>query len=191
MNELQQILVDLIGITESEWLSFSAQLKRKTIKAKTAVVKEGAIAANLYFIETGLLRTYHLLDGREINTYFACDKQFISSFSSFITQTASQETLEAIEDTVIWELSYTSLNALYNNTSKFEKLGRILAEKNYLCVMDRTLAMQTKTAKQKYIDFLQTNDKKIIQRVPQHMIASFLGIAPESLSRVRKEISIS
>lgn len=146
---------------------------------------------NIYFIESGLLRTYYLLEGREITTYFACDGQFISSYSSFITQTASFETLEAIEDSIVYELSYQSMTELYEKSSKFEKIGRILAEKNYLCVLDRTRSMQTKTAKQKYLDFIKNNDKKIVQRVPQHQIASFLGVAPESLSRVRKEISIS
>jgi len=191
MNKLHKILDELIGLTDIEWVNFSAKLKKKSIKAKELIIKEGRIANNLYFIESGLLRTYHLQEGKEINTYFACDTQFISVFSSFISRTASFETLEAIEDSIVYELSYHALADLYLESSKFEKLGRILAEKNYLCVLDRTYTMQTKTAKQKYLDFIKTYDKKITQRVPQHQIASFLGIAPESLSRVRKEISIS
>jgi len=191
MNKLHKILDELIGLTDIEWVNFSAKLKKKSIKAKELIIKEGRIANNLYFIESGLLRTYHLQEGKEINTYFACDTQFIPVFSSFISRTASFETLEAIEDSIVCELSYHALADLYLESSKFEKLGRILAEKNYLCVLDRTYTMQTKTAKQKYLDFIKTYDKKITQRDPQHQIASFLGIAPESLSRVRKEISIS
>lgn len=191
MNELKNILEELIGLTESEWRNFYVKLKRKEFKAKTAIIKEGSIATNLYFIEYGLLRAYHLQDGKEINTYFACDNQFISTFSSFISQAPSFEILEAIEDSIVYGLSYQSLTELYKESSKFEKLGRIFAEKNYLCILDRTLTMQTKTAKQKYLDFIEKYNKKIIQRVPQHQIASFLGVAPESLSRVRKEISIS
>ncbi|MDP2721302.1 MAG: hypothetical protein A2W85_05340 [Bacteroidetes bacterium GWF2_41_31] len=191
MKELHKILEELICLTESEWESFYDKLIRKEFKARTLIVREGSMAQNLYFIETGLLRTYHLLDGKEINTYFACDRQFISIFSSFISQTPSFEILETIEDSVVYELSYQALTELYKESSKFEKLGRIIAEKNYLCILDRTFTMQTKTAKQKYLDFIKNYDKKIVQRVPQHQIASFLGIAPESLSRVRKEISIS
>ncbi len=191
MNELHKILEKLIGLTESEWKDFRIKLNRKKINAKTAIIKEGSIANNLYFIEYGLLRTYHLQDGKEINTYFACDKQFISTFSSFISQTASFETLETLEDSIVYELSYQILTELYKESRKIEKLGRILAEKNYLCVLDRMYSMQTKTAKEKYLDFIKNYDKKITQKVPQHQIASFLGIAPESLSRVRKEICIS
>jgi len=191
MTELHKVLKERIGLTEEECEIFFDKLTMKEYKAKTAIIEEGNVAQNLYFIDVGLLRTYHLLDGKEINTYFACDKQFISTFSSFISQTASFEFLEAIEDSVVYELSYQNLQSLYTLSGKFEKLGRILAEKNYLCVLDRTLAMQTKTAKHRYLDFMKNYDKKIIQRVPQHQIASFLGMAPESLSRARKEISTS
>lgn len=191
MTELHKILKDLVDLSEEEWEMFFIKLNRKEYKAKTAIIEEGSIAHNLYFINSGLLRTYYLLDGKEINTYFACDKQFISTFSSFISQTASFEILETIEDSIVYELSYPTLKKLYKLSGKFEKLGRILAEMNYLCVLDRTLTMQTKTAKQRYLDFIKNYDKKIVHRVPQYQIASFLGIAPESLSRVRKEISIS
>ncbi len=191
MNELYKILEELIGLNESDWGHFCNKLIRKEFNAKTPIVNEGSVAQHLYFIETGLLRTYYLLDGKEINTYFACDKQFISTYSSFISQTISYEILETIEDSIVYELSYQNLVALYKESSKFEKLGRIIAEKNYLCVLERTLSMQTKTAKQRYLDFIKNYDKKIVQRIPIHQIASFLGIAPESLSRIRKEISIS
>lgn len=191
MTELKKALSELIQLTEHEWVVLNRKLNRKEFKAKTNIVNEGNTASNIYFIESGLLRTFHLLDGKEISTYFACDHQFISTFASFITQTPSLEYLEAIEYSVVYALSFQSLTDLYKESSKFEKLGRILAEKNYLCVLDRTLAMQTKTAKEKYLDFIHNYDKKIVQRVPQHQIASFLGIAPESLSRIRKEIAKS
>ncbi len=191
MIELYNILEDLIGLTKSEWNNFSSKLKRRDFKAKALLLNQGNVAHNLYFVESGLLRTYHLQAGKEINTYFACNKQFISVFSSLISQTPSFETLEVLEDSTVYELSHQALMELYNTSSKFERLGRILAEKNYLCVVDRTLTMQTKTAKEKYLEFIKNYDKKIVQRVPQYMIASFLGIAPESLSRIRKEISIS
>ncbi len=191
MTELYKILKESVGLVKSEIQSLSAKLKKKEYKAKTTIIREGSIAHKLYFIESGLLRTYHLLEGKEISTYFASDNQFISTYSSFISQTPSLEVLETIEDSTVYELSYQSLLELYKESLRFEKLGRILAEKNYLCVLDRTLTMQTKTAKDKYLDFIENYDPKIIQRTPQHMIASFLGITPESLSRIRKQVFIS
>ena len=191
MEELRYLLEELIGITQSEWMAVSHQMIKKEYKAKSLLLKEDKIANSLYYIQTGLLRTYHLQEGKEITTYFACDSQFISSYSSFITQTPSHEYLEAVEDSTVYLLSFSVLSEFYQTSSKFEKLGRIMAEKNYLCVLDRTLTMQTKTAREKYLNFVETYPKKIIQRVPQHQVASFLGITPESLSRIRKELAIS
>lgn len=191
MNELYTILQNLIDLKDNEWEMFSRFLKRIAFPAKTQIISEGNIAKNIYFIESGLLRAYHLQEGKEINTYFACDNQFISTFSSFINQAPSHEILETLEDSFVYELSYQNLTSLYEESRKFEKLGRILAEKNYLCLIDRIHSMQTKTAKEKYLEFIANYDKKIVLRVSQHHIASFLGIAPESLSRIRKEIVIS
>lgn len=191
MDELKKILTDLIQLTESEWDILEGKLIRKEFKANSTIISEGRIVDSIYFIGKGLLRTYYLLSGKEINTYFACDGHFITSYSSFISQTPSIEYIETIEDSIVYSISFATMAELYKLDSKFEKLGRLIAEKNYLCVIDRTRKMQTLTAKQKYLDFIKSYDKKIVQSVPQHQIASYLGIAPESLSRVRKQISIS
>ncbi|NME71602.1 Crp/Fnr family transcriptional regulator [Flammeovirga aprica] len=191
MEILKNILIDLIQITEDEWEILKEKLICQHYKAKSVVSSEGKIEDAVYFIDQGLIRSYYLQDGKEINTYFACDGQFISSYSSFISQTPALENLEAIEESTVYAISFETMAELYQKASKFEKLGRIMAEKNYLCVIERTRKMQILTAKEKYLDFIQTYADKIVHRVPQHQIASYLGIAPESLSRVRKQISIS
>ncbi|MBD0404065.1 Crp/Fnr family transcriptional regulator [Flammeovirga sp. EKP202] len=191
MEELKKQLFQLIQITSAEWDVLKEKLIKQEYKAKKIITTEGKVENSVYFIEEGLIRSYYLQDGKEINTYFACDGQFISSYSSFIAQSPSLESLEAIEKSRVYAISFETMTELYQKAAKFEKLGRLMAEKNYLCVIDRTRKMQTLTAKEKYLDFLETYDEKIIQRVPQHQIASYLGIAPESLSRVRKQLLIS
>jgi CRP-like cAMP-binding protein len=104
MNELNKILEKSIGLTESEWEEFYNQLKRKECKAKTLLIEEGKTAKTLYFIESGLFRTYKNIDEKEVTTYFACDNQFITVFDSFINQTSSSEVLEVIEDSIVYEL---------------------------------------------------------------------------------------
>jgi len=188
MKQLRLFLESLFPISNEEFEYIANLFIAENYKAKEVIVQTGQIAKSIYLIEKGLLRTYHLMDGKEINTYFACDGQFISTFASFIQQTPSIETLEAIEDTMVYSLSKEALEAAYLKYPKFEKLGRYMAEQNYLCVTERTLVMQTKTGREKYLHFLENNTLKIVQRVPQHYIASFLGMAPESLSRIRKEI---
>ena len=191
MKVFKEILDNMFSMTDSEWQFIQDSIKERTVKPKEKLIKNGQTANSIYLIEEGLLRVYHLLDGKEITTYFSCDGLFISTYSSFITQKPSFEILEAIEESNVYELSYESLTTLYGMDPKFQKIARYMAEQNYLCIFDRTLTMQTKTAKEKYLDFISNNHKKIVQRAPQHQIASFLGIAPESLSRIRKEIAFS
>ncbi|MGG6232227.1 Crp/Fnr family transcriptional regulator [Tenacibaculum sp. SDUM215027] len=191
MDELKKLLHDLIGLTEDEFQQFYNQLERKEYKAKTLLIEEGKIVKDLYFVESGLFRTFKNIEDKEFTTYFACDKHFITVFDSFIYQTPSSEFLEAIEDSVVYKISFENLTQLYKKSSNFEKFGRVLAERNHLCAQQRTLTMQTKSAKKKYLDFIKNYDKKIVLRAPQYQIASFLGIAPESLSRIRKEVVIS
>ncbi|MEM9832171.1 MAG: Crp/Fnr family transcriptional regulator [Bacteroidota bacterium] len=191
MKKLKINLQKHLELSETDWQKFKERINMKAINAGTQLVNEGQIATHLYFIDIGLLRVYHLEDGKEVNTYFACDGQFISCYASFVAQTPSFEYLEAIEDSMVFAISYENLSQLYSESSGFERIGRILAEKNYLCLIDRFYSMQTKTATGKYLDFIENHEKKIVQRVPQYQIASFLGIAPESLSRVRKHLLTS
>lgn len=188
MEYIKKLLNTHLSITQVEWETFQQHLVYREFEAKSLVVREGMTAQNIYFIESGLMRSYYLEDGKEINTYFSCDGSLITVFSSFLRQKASVECLEAVEKSKTYTLSYNALYSLYTQFPKFERFGRILAEQNYLCILDRTTLMQTRTAKQRYLDFIKTTDSKIIQGIPLYQIASFLGIAPESLSRIRREL---
>lgn len=188
MEYIRTLLKIHLSISELEWETFQENLVYREFEAKSLVVREGMTARNIYFIESGLMRSYYLEDGKEINTYFSCDGALITVFSSFLRQRASLECLEAVGECKTYSLSYDALYRLYAQFPKFERFGRILAEQNYLCVLDRTTLMQTRTAKQRYLDFIETTDSKIIQGLPLYQIASFLGIAPESLSRIRREL---
>jgi len=188
MEYIKKLLNTHLSISPIEWETFQQHLVYREFEAKSLVVREGMTAQNIYFIESGLMRSYYLEDGKEINTYFSCDGSLITVFSSFLRQKASLECLEAVEKSKTYTLSYNALYSLYTQFPKFERFGRILAEQNYLCILDRTTLMQTRTAKQRYLDFIKTTDSKIIQGIPLYQIASFLGIAPESLSRIRREL---
>lgn len=191
MMQLKIILEEFIGINEEEWAVFEQELSKEHFQAKTTVIGTGITAQKIYFIESGLMRTYYLQDGKEITTYFSCDNQFIATYASFLTQTPSMEFLETLEESSVITLSHSSLMKLYKLSPKYEKLSRIIAEQNFLCILERTHIMQTKKATDRYLDFINNNEKKIVQNAPQHQIASFLRITPESLSRIRKQLTIS
>lgn len=154
MENIRREINKVIRISNKEWSLLETIIIRQKIKAKTQIVKNGSVARNLYFIEEGILRVYHLLNGKEVNTYFACSNQFISTYASVITQTPSHEILETLTDSSILKINFHKLQQLFEKFPKLEKLGRVLAEKNYLCINERTVIMQTQTAKEKYLNFI-------------------------------------
>ena len=160
-----------------------------SFKQKEYILVKGQISAHIHFIEQGLVRVFHLRDGKETTTYLSSDHGFVSSYSSFINQQKSIENIQCLEDTETLSISFKSMQELYERIPPWEKVGRILAEQNFLCLADRLLKLQSTPAKEKYLEFLKTAPAKIVQRTPLIHVASFLGIAPESLSRIRKNIS--
>ncbi len=190
--EIQKLATQLNGLvelSEEDLTLIASKFKRKTYKQKDYILRNGAVSSEIHFILDGLVRVFHIRNEKETTTYLACDNGFISSYASFLNQTKSNEFIQCLEDTQTLSISYNDMQNLYALIPAWEKVGRIIAEKNILCLSDRLLKLQAIPAKEKYEDFLKTSSPKIVQRTPLIHIASFLGITPESLSRIRKNIS--
>lgn len=185
---INQIL-SFVKFDEKEINYIISHFEYTNFKRNENILDQGQISSYIHFIINGLTRTYYLKDGKEIITYLACDNGFISSYSSFINQSPSVEIIQCIETTEVLSISYSNMLKLYKDIPKWERIGRILAEQNLLCYTDRILQQHAIQAKEKYSNFIKSAPTKIVQRTPQLHIASFLGIAPESLSRIRKDIS--
>ncbi|MCR6640400.1 MAG: Crp/Fnr family transcriptional regulator [Sporocytophaga sp.] len=188
---MKNSISSFLQLDAEEWEAFKDTLVVECYKENSILVTEGAIASKIYFVQQGILRTYFLKEGKEISTYFACDNQFITAYSSFITQKPSFEYLQVLKDCTLYSMTANKLEKLSQEFPKIERLFRIYAEQSYLCILERTILMQSKTAKERYLDFIEKYDKKIVYSVPQNQIASYLGIEPESLSRIRKKLSLS
>lgn len=186
---LKKQILSIASFTENEIEKINSCFEYEKFDAKTDLSSIGKISSKIFFIVEGLARVYYLKDGKEITTYLSCDEGFIASYSSFINQTSSFENIQCIENCEMLSITYEKMRYLYSEISNWERVGRILAEQNYLCMADRVLKLQMIPAKEKYLTFLESAPAKIIQRTPLIYIASFLGITPESLSRIRQSIS--
>lgn len=191
MNNKQLIhqLLSISQFTPDEIERINHSFSSHHFRKGEFILSADSVAKEIHFIVDGLVRTFYSLNGKEITTYIACDNGFISSYSSFINQTRSFEYIQCLESSQTISITYNKMESLYQEIPSWEKVGRILAEKNYLCMADRVLKLQMIPAKEKYLNFLQTSEPKIIQRTPLIHVASFLGITSESLSRIRKSIS--
>ena len=148
------------------------------------LVTEGKICRHLYFLEQGAIRGYYNLDGKEITHWFAFENDFVTSFHSFITGQPAVENIQLLEGSILWSISKEKLTGLFNQYHEIERLVRIAYEKYYIRLEERFVNAQFKTATERYENLLHQTPH-ILERVPLGIIASYLGISQETLSRIR------
>ena len=153
-------------------------------KRGTRLLKEGEICKHMYFVTKGFARGYFYQNGKDITSWFAMENDIATPFYSFISQKPSYESVEIMEDSVLYAVNYENLQNLYRQFPEFNKLGRILTEKYYVELMARTMSFQFQTATERYHE-LFSQQPKLFQRAPLGPIASYLGISQETLSRIR------
>jgi CRP-like cAMP-binding protein len=179
MNAIKSIapVSDLLESRISEYLQV------KEFKKKSHLLREGQTANYIYFIEQGLVKSFYIKDGKEVNSWFMKENDFIVAVNSFFTRTASYEFIEAIEDTTVYLLSYNHLQSLYKEFIEFNIIGRIVTEKYYVLSEQRQFALRKQKAEERLAIFLETQPE-LAQRISRTDIASYLGISLETLSRI-------
>ena len=148
------------------------------------LLNEGQVCRYLYFLEKGALRGFYNLDGKEITHWFGFEKDFVTSFHSFITREPAVENIQLLESSILWVISKETLIGLLNQHHEIEKLVRIIYENYYIRLEERFVNAQFKTAGERYDNLLQQTPH-ILERAPLGHIASYLGISQETLSRIR------
>lgn len=187
MNELFQYLNSIfpMSLELSEYLSRT--LKSKKFARKEYLLVVGHVSKEIFFIESGLVRCFYDLHDKEVCSWFMKEGDVIISVESFFKQISSYENIQALEDTCTYFIDYNELQYLYQNFPEFNFIGRVLLEKYYALSEQRLYSLRMQTASERYYSLMQ-NFPEIIQRVPSKYIASYLGVAVETLSRSKKNI---
>lgn len=173
-------------LTEDELNLIDSLAIKRLIKKGDFLTREGNVATEIALIKSGILRLFYTnAGGEEITGCLAFDNEILSAYSSLITQQPSEESIQAVCDTEIITLSKTNLDTLYNSAASWQKIGRIIAEMHYIELSKKIMSFQKDSAKERY-DQLIKKQPEYIQAIPQHQLASFLGITPRHLSRIRK-----
>ncbi len=154
------------------------------------LLTEGKTCTFVAFINKGLFRSFYTVDGQEYSKQFFFENNFCTDYGSFLTQTKSTTYLQAIEDSTVLILKKEDIDTCYKEIPNFVYFGKTLAEQLYIKVTDIKASFILNTPEQRYLNLIKERPK-VMQRVPQYMIASYLGITPEALSRVRKRLSKS
>jgi CRP-like cAMP-binding protein len=148
------------------------------------LIQANTICEHTYFIEEGLARTYYIKNGKDVTDWLAAENSFVVSIVSFLTQQPDRRSVELLEPSLLWSLPYKELERLYTQSHEIERLGRLLVSYGLVLVQKRFDDLHFSTAHERYRKLLQENPT-FIQRVPLQMIASYLGITQETLSRIR------
>ena len=178
-----------IQLTKEETEYFTSLLKEKKLRRKQYLLQEGDICRYENFVVQGCLRTYHIdSKGQEHIVQFAVEDWWIGDMYSFLTQKPSRYAIDALEDSVVLSIEKKSMDELYIKVPKFEKFYRHLLQNAFIALQERITSNISGTGEERYRQF-QLKYSKIEERVPQRMIASFLGLTPESLSRIRRQFT--
>ena len=164
----------------------SERINFVTFKKGELVHDANSVCTKSYFIQKGLFRTYFLKDGKEISEYFPAEGEWSNSPKSFRTREIDIYYIDAIEDTEAFCLNVNDLVYLFDNFPEMERYARLSMGTAFGHYMERITSMRFTTAKEKYNHFIQTYHD-IHHRIPLGMVASYLGITQETLSRIRAE----
>jgi len=177
-----------VSLTDEEFELFLSYWKTRKVKRKQLLVETGEIARYQFYIISGCLRSFYTdANGVEHNIQFSVEDWWISDMASFLSQKPALLTVEALEDSEVMQIDSKGIEELYNRIPKLERFFRLLLQNAFIAQQQRILSMISKTAEERYSEFI-SKYPQFEQRIPQVHVASYLGITPEFLSKLRKKI---
>lgn len=163
---LKTYLQTIVPLSEEDWQASAGSFTRELLRKGDYYLREQQYCNKISFIESGLFRLFYLHDGAEKIMMFFSEQQFFTDYFGYLSHTPSIRQIQAVEDSVIYTITREKLEALFAASKSWERIGRLLAERSYLLAVQRA--------------------NRLLQRVPQYMIASYLNVQPETLSRIKR-----
>lgn len=177
-----------IPLKETEKQLLEEIVGERQLKRKQAILQEGFPCKHYTFVVAGCLRMFAVdQKGSEHNILFAAEHDWIADISSFHSGKPSRLFIEAIEPSTVLQIEQQDLYSLYTNVPKFDRIFKVIVENKYVALQDRVLQSISSTAQERYLAFLEEY-RDLALRLPNTHIASYLGITPEFLSKIRKDL---
>jgi len=186
-TDLIKFIREYISLSDAELEHIARIFKRRTVKKNEYLLQHGETCKDLVFVQRGCLRLYYIADSVEVSVWFAFQHTSAIEIYSFISEKPSSYFLQAIEDSEILYLPKTELNKLYRTHPEMQEMMRKFWEDVILNLLDRFTALQRDSAEERYRDLL--SKPAYMQTIPQKYLASFIGVTPTSLSRIRRKIT--
>ena len=188
MKTFSEILHEKYGLSASESEQLLAQMERLTYRKGEHIVREGERNSSLYLVAQGIWRGHYLRDGVDISLWFASEGDTLFSSWSYVADRPSLTSIEAMSDSTVFRISKQKMETFFASSIAFANIGRVIFERQFLDMENWMINGGAAQAKQRYLALLEQNPQ-LLQHVPLKHIASYLMITPQSLSRIRAELS--
>ncbi len=188
VDELIQHLNNYTQLNPDEASLVREIIPVRSFRKGDILLKEGDISSEFYFIIKGCIRLFYTVNGEEKTAFFYTENHFVSSYRSFVKQAPAHHGLQCVEDITVAVLSIENSNRLLKEYPKFEFLARVIMEEELIIYQDIISHFITLSPEERYLNLLETKPE-LLQRIPQYHLATYLGITPESLSRIRSRIT--
>lgn len=185
---LRSYIARFISLTDSEWEMLEPHLYVKELKKHELFAEEGKVSDEIGFVLEGMLRHYYTREGEEKTTYFYFENHLVCAYFSCILKEPSRLSIEALSACRMLCFPYSKLMELYPQSNTWQGFGRLIAEYLAMGLEDRMVGLLMLSPEERYLELLGSNKTKILERIPQHYIANYLGITPVSMSRIRNRI---
>ena len=185
---LHKVVNRMVPLEADAWNAYTDKLTVRKLKKNEILWNIGEVCKEVGFITKGGMRYFFYRDGEEVTGQFFFENTFVTIYASLITEKVTEIAFQALEETEVLMISKASLHKLFDQYKSWERFGRLMAEHNIVQMVTVRASLASATPKEKYLQLLKERPK-VIERVPLNIIASYLDITPEHLSRVRREVT--
>ncbi|MCU0327003.1 MAG: Crp/Fnr family transcriptional regulator [Spirosomaceae bacterium] len=186
-EKLKKYCLAVVQLTEGELELIDKNFEVREIKRKDFLLQDGKVCDFIGFITEGTIRHFHVKDGVEKTCDISFENSWVTDFQSFTHNTLCIMNLQAMTNTTVFIIKKENLYKLYNDCNKYETFGRIMAEQVAQRATEIAMSLSSDKPEERFKNLLK-KQPDLFQKVPQKYIANFLGISPESLSRIQKRI---
>jgi len=188
MKLLRAFIDSLSPVPEEDFALLLPHVGFQTLAKGAHLLEAGQVCRAVFFVNTGFFRLYYVgPDGHEVNCRFAGAAGFLTDYQSFLTQQPSRYNWQALQAAEVLVLPYALVQRLYQESPAWDRFGRLMAERVYQQLNERVELLQFYTPAQRY-QYVQQHHPELLTQVSQAQLASYLGVQPESLSRIRHRL---
>lgn len=187
LDQLKTYCQNIVPLSASELELIDDCFEMKTLKKKESLLQDSTICNFIAFIAEGSIRHFHVKDGNEKTCDISFENNWVTDFQSFTYETLGKMNLQAMEETTVFMVHKKNLYKLYKQCPKYETFGRIMAENVAQKATEIAMSLSSEKPEERFQNLI-AKQPNLFQRVPQKYIANFLGISPESLSRIRNRV---